>query len=111
MKFPILAAAAVTLAATQFPARADVGVTEAEPPAVERRVYTERREHYVEPAPIYREEVRVYRTVPIYTTRVYREVPVFREYPVYRPAPYYRERRVGFLPTPYCVGPRFFGHW
>ncbi len=81
-----------------------LGFTVQKPPAVERRVYTERTERYVKPAPTYREEVRVYRTVPMYTTRVYREepiireVPVVREVPVIRQEPYYWDHRVEFLP-------------
>src|SRR4051794_25157976 len=59
MKYPILAAAAALLVSAPISGRADVGVYEEERPTVERRVYTERR--YVEPAPVYREEVRVYR--------------------------------------------------
>ena len=117
MKSTILAAAAAALVASPFTARADVGVYE-ETPVPERRVYTERTERYVEPAPAYREEVRVYRTVPTYTTRVYREVPVVREVPivrevpVIREAPYYREHRVEIVPpAPHRVIRHIFGHW
>jgi len=87
------AAAAMTFGAPQL-GRADVnGTYEPDP---ERTVI---RRVYVEPSPVYREEVRVYRTEPEYR-RVYREVPVEREVRAYREEPvyYYDERPRRILP-------------
>lgn len=104
--FLFSAAAAATLVLSPS-ALADVGVYEEEYEApVRRHVFTERE--YVERVPAYREEVRVYRVVPRYETRVYREVPVYREY---REVPVYREHRVRvFPPGPHrIVGRVLFG--
>jgi hypothetical protein len=107
MKTLFLAAAAALFLIAPQPARADVGAYAAQDAPVVRR--------YVEPDPwpTYREEVRVYRTVPTYETRVYRTVPryetrVYREEPVYRD---YDERPHRILPPgPHrIIGRMLFG--
>jgi hypothetical protein len=104
MKTVIFAAVAALLAAAPM-SRADVGAVEEEYDApVRRHIYTERE--YVERVPAYREEVRVYRTVPSY---VYREVPVYRE--VYRDMPVCREHVHFFPPAPHrVIGRVLFGY-
>jgi hypothetical protein len=100
MKSALLAAAAALTLAAAPRGYADVGEPEAPVPAPRHHVYHEDR-YYVEPRPVYREEVRVY--------RYYRPVAVY-PVPVFYPRPIFYGPPVRFLPPPPPRVHFFFGY-